>query len=50
MKHGLELLLAVGDTVEKVHQCAWYALLKHSDLLQVLDLSSSPVTDVEWEP
>jgi hypothetical protein len=47
---GLDLLLAVGDTVEKVHQSAWCALLKHSEFLAELGLTSSYEREVVWEP
>ena len=47
---GLQLLLAVGDTVEKVHQSVWYALLKHSDFLQALGRTSESTYEVHWEP
>lgn len=46
---GLALLLAVGDTVEKVHQSAWCALLKHSAFLAELGLASAGKMDVSWE-
>lgn len=48
---AVDLLLAAGDNVEKVHQAAWFALLQHSELLaELLEVSMPGPRRVEWEP
>jgi hypothetical protein len=50
--NAIELLLNSGDTVEKVHQAAWHALLLESPLLAALnrDLERFVKGKVRWEP
>lgn len=47
---GLELLLASGDSVDKVHQAAWFGLLRETRLLATLGLEIPADATVEWEP
>ncbi|HVH97595.1 MAG TPA: hypothetical protein VM869_02755 [Enhygromyxa sp.] len=43
-------LLNAGDTVEAVHQAAWYVLLQESGLLSELGFQTSAERKVTWEP
>lgn len=47
---AIALLLNAGDTVEAVHQVAWYVLLQKSELLAELGLATPAERQVHWEP
>jgi hypothetical protein len=47
---AIALLLNAGETVEAVHQAAWYVLLQKSELLAELGFPSLAQRKVVWEP
>lgn len=47
---AIDLLLDAGDTVEKVHQAAWFVLLQNSDFNSALGLPTGGQCTVLWEP
>jgi hypothetical protein len=47
---AVALLLNAGDTVEAVHQAAWYVLLQESELLSDLGFPTAAKRQVHWEP